>query len=294
MTMAMGRRRPKQRPPFVESSRAPAAPRHRFYEKLNELLAEAGFDEHAEALCAMYYGAEGEAGRPSVAPGIYFRMLLIGYFEGIESERGICWRVEDSLSLRAFLGLDLTDRVPERSTLSKIRSRLGEQVYVEVFRFVLRMLNETGLLRGKVVGVDSTYLRADASMKRIVRYLRRLAKESGIESPTDEDARRMDRKRKKKTSNKEWVSATDPDSRICRLKDGRTRLAYKAEHVVDMETGAIVAGDVIEGTQSDTATIESSLEAAQENLDRARKLSAQKRGAGAMTRRPPGRRESNR
>lgn len=270
----MGRRKPRQRTMFVASA-AGRGPGHRFYEKLNEMLDVAGFDAAAEELCEPFYDPDRSKGRQSVPPGVYFRMLLIGYFEGIESERGICWRCEDSLSLRDFLGLNLTDRVPDHSTLSRTRHRLGKEVFDGVFRLVLSIVEEHGLLKGRVVGVDSTYLRADASMKSIVRrdtgeaygeYLKKLAEESGIEEPTAEDARRMDRRRKKKTSNKEWASPTDPDARVTRLKDGRTRLGHKAEHVVDLETGAILSADIHPADASDTATMRDSLESARENI----------------------------
>lgn len=254
---------------------ATRAPGHRFYEKLNELLRKAGFDAFVERLCEPFYDPDRSKGRHSIPPSVYFRMLLIGYFEGIESERGICWRCEDSLSLREFLGLNLEDRVPDHSTLSRTRSRFEAEVYEEVFRFVLKMVEQRGLLRGRVTGVDSTYLRADASMKAIVRkdtgasheaYLKQLAEKSGIENPTAEEARRMDRKRSKKTSNADWQSPTDPDARIQRLKDGRTRLAYKAEHVTDLETGAIIAASVLPADAADTATAADSVQKARENI----------------------------
>jgi transposase len=277
--MAMGRRKAKQKSLFVEAERMPTGPRHRFYDALNKLLDEADFDEHIEALCAMAFEPSSRGGRPSIPPGVYFRMLVLGYFEGIESERGICWRCEDSLSLKRFLGYEAHEPTPDHSTLSRMRSRLPACTYEEVFRFVMRVLNEKGLLRGKVAGIDSTYLRADASMKSIVRkgsgegykgYLRKLAKEAGIEQPTDEELRRFDRNRKgKKTSNEEWESPTDPDAEIVRLKDGRTRLGYKAEHVVDMETGALLAVDVMPATTSDAASIERSVELAEKNVERA-------------------------
>lgn len=279
--MSMGRRKAKQRSLFVEANKAARAPRHRFYEALNELLAEAGFDEHVEALCEIQFDDGQRGGRPSVPPGVYFRMLLLGYFEGIESERGICWRCEDSLSLKAFLGYEAHESTPDHSTLSRMRTRLAEVTYHEVFRFVMRLLNEKGLLRGQVAGVDSTYLRADASMKQIVRrgsgegykaYLRRLAKEAGLgDELSDEELRRFDRKRKgKKASNEEWVSPVDPDAEITKLKDGRTRLAYKAEHVVDMESGAIVAAEITPATRSDAESMVDSLQQAEKNLDRAK------------------------
>ena len=270
----MGRKKSRQPTLFVPHT-ATQAPGHRFYEKLNELLAKAGFDRFVEQTCERFYDPDVSKGRQSVPPGVYFRMLLIGYFEGIESERGICWRCADSLSLREFLGLNLEDRIPEHSTLSRTRTRLDVLVYDEVFKFVLRIVSEKGLLRGKVVGVDSTYLRADASMKNIVRkdsgesyetYLKGLAEAAGVQSPTAEDARRMDRKRPKKTSNADWASTTDPDARIARLKDGRTRLAYKAEHVTDLETGAILSASMHPANAADTATMMESLDMARENV----------------------------
>ena len=276
----MGRREEQQTPMWLSGTELARSPGHRFYEKLNELLSEAKFDRQVEQMCAAYFEAEEKRGRPSIAPGVYFRMLFVGYFEGIESERGLEWRCADSLSLRAFLGVPMNDRVPDHSSLSRMRTRLDGEVYDQVFRLVLGMVESKGLLRGKVAGVDSTYLRADASMKTIVRkdtgddyatYLKKLCEAEGNENPTVEDARRMDRTRKgKKTSNKDWESPTDGDARIVRLKDGRTRLGYKAEHVVDLETGAVVAADVYGAQQSDTATLRPSLEAARENVDAAR------------------------
>jgi transposase len=209
---------------------------------------------------------------------MYFRMHLIGYFEGIESERGIEWRCADSMSLRAFLGLELTERVPDHSTLSRMRTRLPLEVHQQAFVLILGIVERKGLLRGRVSGVDSTFLRADASMKTIVRrdtkesypeFIKRLAEESGMENPTEEDVRRFDRSRKgKRSSNKEWESATDSGARIAKLKDGRTRLAYKSEHVVDLETGALVGVSVHPADESDTKTIEETLEEAEENLRR--------------------------
>jgi transposase len=279
--MSMGRRpEQEQAPMWIAGPDVARSPGHRFYEKLNELLKETGFDRRVEALCAPYFEADDKPGRRSIAPGVYFRMLFVGYFEGIESERGLEWRCTDSLSLRAFLGVPVTERVPDHSSLSRTRTRLDAKVYDEVFRLVLGVVESKGLLRGKVAGVDSTYLRADASMKTIVRkatgedyttYLKKLCEAQGIENPTVEDARRMDRKRKgKKTSNKDWESPTDADARIVRLKDGRTRLGYKAEHVVDLDTGAVVAAELYSADQADTATLRPSLEAARENVAAAR------------------------
>ncbi|MDI1484337.1 transposase [Polyangium sp. y55x31] len=278
--MSMGRRREKQAPLWVAAPSLPRSPGHRFYEKLNELLRENGFDRAMEAACAKYFEADGTAGRPSIPPGLYFRMLLVGFFEGIESERGLEWRCSDSLSLREFLGLLPGETVPDHSTLSKMRKRLGSEVFEAMFAFVLGVVHRSGLLQGKVMGVDSTYLRADASMKAIVRretgevyadFIKRLAKEEGIENPTVEDARRLDRKRKgKKTSNTDWKSPTDEEARITKLKDGRTRLAYKTEHVVDMSSGVVVAAEVYSADQADPATMAQSLEQARTNVEQAK------------------------
>src|ERR1700754_1112868 len=167
--MSMGRREGRQAPLWLSGPELLKRPGHRFYEKLNELLAGADFDKRVEQACEKYFAEEGMQGRPSVAPGVYFRMLLVGYFEGIESERGLEWRCADSLSLQAFLGILPPERVPDHSTLSRMRTRLDGGGYDEVFRLVLGIVEAKGLLRGKVAGVDSTYLRADASMKNIVR-----------------------------------------------------------------------------------------------------------------------------
>ena len=287
--MSMGRRQGTQPEMWVAYNEIHAGPGHRFYEKLNELLRQAEFDRQAEALCAPYYESANTPGRRSIAPGAYFRMHLIGYFEGIESERGLEWRCADSMSLRRFLGIPITKRVPDHTTLSKTRQRLPLEVHQEVFSLILEVIDQKGLLQGRVLGVDSTFLRADASMKAIVRrdtgenykeFIQRLAEEAGGENPTDEDARRHDRRRPgKTTSNEEWVSQTDSEARIAKLKDGRTRLAYKPEHVVDLETGVIVAAPVHPADEADTATIEKSLAEAARNVKRVR------RGKGKAARR---------
>lgn len=268
--MTMGRREAEQQSLLVPAVRGPS---HVFYDALNKRLDEAKFDEKVEQLCQGYFEEAERRGQPSIPPGVYFRMLMVGYFEGIESERGIEWRCTDSLSLRRFLGIANTARVPDHSTLSRMRKRLDETVFSEVFNVVLALVAEHGLLQGKTLGVDSTQLRADAAMKAIVRkdtkedyqaYTKRLAAEAGeAEKPTAEDARRHDRKRKgKKTSNKDWESKTDPDARIARMKNGTTRLAHKAEHVIDLDSGAIVEVGLHSADAHDTATLELSLEKA--------------------------------
>lgn len=271
--MALGKRKPRQEELFIPAAKVVAGPGHPFYSKLNEVLAEADFDQFVEQQCRPYYK---RGGRPGIPPGVYFRMLFIGYFEGLDSQRGIAWRCADSLALRTFLGVAITEATPVHASMTIIRQRLPEKVFDHVFVFVLGLLEKTGLLRGKTVAVDATTLEANAAMKSIVRkdtgqdweeYLRGLARAEGIEAPTAEDLRRLDRGRKnKKVSNKQWESRTDRDSRIARMKDGRTHLAYKAEHAVDLESEAILAGRVTTADQSDPRSAPASVTVAEANL----------------------------
>ena len=202
-------------------------------------------------------------------------MLFIGYFEGLDSQRAIAWRCADSLSLRAFLRIELSEGTPDHSSMTNTRKRLPEEVFWAVFAFVLKMAAERGLLKGKTIAVDSTTLEANAAMKSLVRrasnedwktYVKRLMKAEGIENPNDEEVRRFDRKRKKKTSNREWKSPTDEDSRVARMKDGRTYLAYKAEHAVDVESGLIVAPVIYRADDADPETLPVTVEVAREQL----------------------------
>jgi transposase len=275
--MALGRRkRERQAELWVPTAEVPPAPGHPFYERLNELLAEAAFDEYVEALCRPHYAPK--QGRPSIPPGVYFRMLFVGYFEGLDSQRGIAWRCADSLALKAFLGYTLTEATPEHSSLTRVRQRLPETVHEQVFAFVLGIAQEQKLLRGRNTGVDATLLEANAAMKSIVRrdtgegykgYLRRLAQEAGIEDPSDDDLKKFDKKRKKKMSNQEWRSPNDPDARIAKMKDGRTHLAYKSEHAVDLESGLLLATTVHHADRADCDSLPETLVAAQVNLMRA-------------------------
>lgn len=268
------RRRPKesQGEMWIATSDL-SSPGHPFYQRLNQVLAEAGFDRHVEDSFAPFY-SEGQ-GRPSIPPGTYVRMLLVGYFEGIDSERGIAWRCADSLSLRSFLGLSLSDPVPDHSSLSRIRSRIGVEVHQGVFTFVLKVLTERGLVRGRTIGVDATTLEANAAMRTIVRredgatydeYLTKLAKASGVETPTRADLARVDKKRPKKGSNDDWKHPHDPDARIVKMKDGRTHLAHKAEHAVDLDSGAVLGVTVQEATLGDPTTMKATVVAVAENL----------------------------
>ena len=251
----------------------PRSPGHAFYDKLQTVLIASDFDRFVEARCVTEYAARG---RQSLPPGRYFRMLLIGYFEGIDSERGLEWRCSDSLSLREFLRLGERERVPDHSWLSRTRSRLPLEIHDQVFTWVLERLAEHGLIKGERIGVDASTMEANAALRTIVRrdsgenyraMLTRMAKESGIETPTAEDLVRLDRTRKgKKLSNADWESTIDPDARIARLKDGRTRLAYKPEHAMDLGTGAVVAAEVHTADRGDTATMPDTLANAAEHL----------------------------
>jgi len=271
--MSMRRREPEQSGMWVATHELPRSPGHVFYEKLNEVLEKGGFDRFVEELCEPYYAA-GE-GRPSIRPGVYFRMLFVGYFEGLSSQRGIAWRCADSFSLRTFLGVALTDKTPEHSSMTRIRKRLEEEVFEKVFAFVLKVAVQYGLLKGKTIAVDATTLEANAAMKSLVRrdtgedwkeYVRGLAAAEGIENPSDEELRRFDKKRKKKTSNQEWKSATDPASRVTKMKDGRTHLAYKAEHALDVESELLVAAVIYRADDGDAETLPVTVELAREQL----------------------------
>jgi transposase len=271
--MAVGRRQQEQQAMWVTTTELPRSPGHPFYRKLNELLAEAGFDCWVEERCRPYYA---EDGRPSIPPGTYFRMILVGYFEGIGSQRGIAWRCSDSRSLAEFLGYGPTETTPEHSSLTRIHQRLPAEVHQEVFQFVLRIAVAKKLVAGKSVAVDSTTLEANAAMKSIVRkdtgedwqeYLKRLAQQEGIENPTAEELRRFDQNRPaKKVSNDAWESPSDPDSRITKMKDGTTHLAYKAEHVVDLSTDLVLAATVHPADHADPQTLCDSVVEAQLNL----------------------------
>ena len=255
-------------------SELPRSPGHVFYDRLQAILISAAFDTFVESLCAKHYAAV--RGRPSLPPGRYFRMLLIGYFEGIDSERGLEWRCADSLSLREFLRLAEREGVPDHSWLSRTRSRLPLELHEQVFSWVLQRLAEHGLIKGERIGVDASTMEANAALRSIVRrdsgegyreMLVRMAKESGIATPTADDLVRLDRARTgKKLSNADWQSPTDPDARITRLKDGRTRLAYKPEHALDLDTGAIIAAELHAADHGDTASLPGTLDAAAEHL----------------------------
>ena len=261
--MAMGTRKKRQRQEGLwYGGELPAAPGHPFYRRLNEVLDNANFDPFCETSCASFY--HHTLGRPSLPPGQYFRVMMIGFFEGLDSERGIAWRLADSLTLRQFLSIGLDEKTPDHVTISRTRRLIDGETHQRIFSWVLERLAQAGLIKGKTIGVDSTTLEANAAMKSIVRrdtgesymaYLKRLAEAEGIEAKDAAALLRMDRKRKKKTSNEDWKSPSDEEAEITKLKDGRTALAFKAENAVDMETGAIVAVTTHGGAAADTATI---------------------------------------
>jgi transposase len=273
--MAMGRRRKRVRQEglWTPTAALPVGASHPFYQRLNQILDEKKFDEYVEDLCQGFYADE--VGRPGLAPGIYFRLLMVGYFEGIDSERGIAWRASDSLSIRSFVRIALDESVPDHSTISRTRRLMDVETHQGVFQWVLQVLAEKKLLKGTTIGVDATTLEANAALRSIVRrdtgeryeeFLIRLAKESGIETPTCEQLAKLDRKRPKKGSNDDWTHPHDPDARITKMKDGRTHLAHKAEHAVDMETGAIVAVTLHGADVGDTQTIPDTVAEAGERI----------------------------
>ena len=271
----MGRRRKRVRQEelWTPTAALPVGASHPFYQRLNQILDEKRFDEYVETICERFYA--GEVGRPGLAPGIYFRLLMVGYFEGIDSERGIAWRSGDSLSIRSFCRIALDESVPDHSTISRTRRWMDVETHQAVFQWVLQVLAEKKLLKGNSIGVDATTLEANAALRSIVRrdtgeryeeFLTRLAKESGIETPTREQLAKLDRRRAKKGSNEDWTHPQDPDARIAKMKDGRTHLAHKAEHAVDMETGAIVAVTLHGADEGDTETIQETVAEAGERI----------------------------
>jgi transposase len=271
--MAMGKRRrcAKQTSMWVATSDLPRSAAHPFYTRLNQILDTYDFDAYVEELCQPFYADDG---RPGLPPGRYFRLLLIGYFEGLDAERAIAWRAADSFALRGFLRLVLPEAPPDHSTISRTRRLIDLETHQAVFTWMLQRLADAGLVKGKTVGIDATTLEANAALRSIVRrdtgesyqdFLRKLAQASGIDTPTRADLARIDRKRKRKGSNDDWTHPHDPDAKITKMKDGRTHLAHKAEHAVDLETGAIVGVTVQDADDGDTETsIETLIEAAEQ------------------------------
>jgi transposase len=271
--MAMGKRKSQQAPIWIPTTDLPVSPGHPFYARLNAILDEAGFDRFAEEQCRSFYAPV--MGRPSLPPGRYFRLLLLGYFEGLDSERGIAWRAADSLAVRRFVGLGLDAAAPDHSTISRTRRLIDVETHRAVFTWVQAHLVAAGLLKGRTVAIDATTLEANAAMRSIVRrdtgesyqeFLTRLAAESGIKTPTREALTRLDRRRKKRTSNKDWQNPADPDAKITKMKDGRTHLAHKAEHAVDLDSGALVAVTLHGAAVGDTTSLVETAIAAAEHV----------------------------
>src|SRR5512143_2054821 len=273
--MAMGKRKrhAKQASMWVATQDLPRSAAHPFYARLNQILDEHHFDGYVEGLCERFYADEG---RPGLPPGPYFRLLLIGYFEGLDAERAIAWRAADSFALREFLGLVLPEAPPDHSTISRTRRLIDLETHETVFTWMLQRLADARLVKGKTVGIDATTLEANAALRSIVRrdtgesyqdFLTKLAQASGIETPTRADLARIDRKRKNKGSNDDWTHPHDPDAKVTKMKDGRTHLAHKAEHAIDLETGAIVGVTVQDADQGDTTTIHTTLPEAAEQLE---------------------------
>ena len=271
--MALGKRKQVEQPLFLVTADLPAAKANPYYDAVNKVLAAHQFDPFVESACSKFY--KGNVGRPGLAPGVYFRCLLVGYFEGIDSERGIAWRCADSRSLGTFLGVAMDGSTPDHSTISRTRRLIDLETHRDVFGYVLKVLANHDLVDGKTIGVDSTTLEANAALRSIVRrddgrtyeqFLTDLAKASGIDTPTREDLARIDKGRKNKGSNDDWQNPNDPDAKITRMKDGSTHLAHKAEHAVDMTTGVIVAVNVCDAVVGDTRTVVETVNVASENL----------------------------
>lgn len=263
-----------QQPLWITPQQLAKGPGHPFYERINRLFVELGFDDFVENLCAKFYA--GKMGRPGIPPGVYFRMLLIGYLEALDSDRLIAWRCKDSLSLRSFLRCGWDEETPDHSSMTVIRKRLDLETHRQVMRWMLEALADHGLLSGKSLGVDATTAEANAAMRSIVRrdsgagyqeYLEQLAQQEGIAEPTAEDRKRIDKKRKNKASNREWKSPQDGDARVAKMKDGSTHLAHKVEHAVDLDSGAIVAVTVQPADRGDTESLIETMAESQKQLE---------------------------
>lgn len=277
---------PPQPELFIPSTQLAQPATSSFYAKLEQTLQSFSFAAEVRQLCSPAYSGNGR-GRPGVDPAVYFKMLMIGFFENISSERGIAERCQDSISIRAFLGYDLTGNTPDHSTLSVIRSRLGVEVYEQVFVLILRALQEHGLVKGRHVGIDTSVIEANASLKGLVNrqtqeayweYVHRLASESGIDPKDSEAVRRFDRKRPKKMSNQDWENPHDPEAKIGPTKTGATDMIYKPEQTVDLDTGAILQAEVRSGDEPDQKDMAAHVLEAQENINEAKDLSV-----GTMT-----------
>jgi transposase len=253
---------PREEEFWVEKRRLPAVKAGTFYRKLDETLREMEFAEKVREICRPSYKDASSGGRPGIVPAVYFKMLMIGFFENLPSERAIASRCEDSLSLRAFLGYDLAESTPDHSSLSVIRTRLGVEVYQGALEIVLTGLYEHGLLKGRDLGIDSSIIEANASLRELQHrnteeayweYVKKLAAEAGIDPDDTGAVRRFDKRRKgRRTSNEDWVNPHDPDAKVGRTKDGACDMVYQPEHLTDLETGAIIRAEVRTGDRGDS------------------------------------------
>jgi transposase len=265
---------------WIPTSDIRSTPANTFYQKLDRALSNSGFGDAVRALCAPFYASDlSRGGRPGIDPEVYFKMQIIGFFENLASERAIAARCADSLSIREFLHYELHERTPEHSSLTVIRQRLNADVYEQMFGLVLKALKQHKLLKGKRLGIDASVMEANASLRSLehrltgdayAEYVRKLAEAAGVDTADAAAVRRFDKKRAgRKTSNAEWQNPHDPDAKVGRTKRGATRMIYKPEHVVDLETGAIVNADVRPGDEHDTADLTSRVVEAEVRMNRA-------------------------
>jgi transposase len=262
---------------WIATHELPAMPKAAFYSRLDETLDSFGFADKVRVLCAPAY-VNTNAGRPGIDPVVYLKMIMVGFFEDLPSERAIAARCADSLSIRSFLNYSLEEKTPDHSTFTVIRQRLGLEIYQQIFTLTLQALREHGLLRGKNLGIDSSVIEANASLRALVHrnteeqywdYVKRLAAENGIDPQDTAAVRRFDRNRPGKGSNQEWQNPHDPDAKIGRTKDGATDMIYKPEAVVDLDTGAIVQADVHPGDQADHKEMATRVLEAQQTINQA-------------------------
>lgn len=270
---------PAQQTLWISTSEIVSTPANAFYARLDRALEANGFPQQVRDLCRPFYAERGEGGRPGIDPVVYFKMLLVGFFENLSSERAIAARCADSLSIRQFLHYDLTEATPDHSSLSVIRNRLDIDVFQQVFALILAALKQHKLVKGKKLGIDASTLEANASMRSIqhqmtgeayLAYVERLAAAAGVDPKDKAAVRRFDKKRKdKRVSNDEWHNRHDGDAKIGKTKQGTTKMIYKVEHAVDLETGAIVSADVLPGDQGDTEDLAERLWEIEERMNEA-------------------------
>ena len=248
---------------WIQPGELARGPKDGFYSKLHDVLEGMDFTGQIHRLCEVHYKAGmGGGGRPPTDPAVIFKMMMVGFLEGIGSGRGIAARCADSLTIRRFLGYALTEETPDHSSLSVFRSRLPDTVFQAAHEVVLDGLRAHGLLKGRHLGIDSSVIEANASLSGLVQrnteksywdYVKELAKEAGVDPDDPAAVARFDRKREgRKTSNKEWYNPHDPDAKVGRTKDGACDMIHKPEHIVDLESGAVIAAEVRFGDAGDT------------------------------------------